>query len=311
MRILTEINGLDSAEKFVAHLLTLDVDTQIERRDGDGDVWEIWVRDEDKLHVAKKELEAFQADPLNAKYAEALPAAQKILAARAEKREAAAKNIKRISKSNSPASFTRGRIPPLTLTLLIICLVLGVFTEFGSPRNTTGKWIMNQLAFAVPGDIIQSGGDPAASIKKGEIWRVVTPIVLHGSIIHLAMNLYFFTSLGRIIERWIGTPKFAILILTLAVLPNLLQGLSPEWMHGNPRFVGISGVVYGFLGYVWVRSTINPLHGIQIPFPIILVLLLVIMIGLSGIVQNWYLADLCHLGGLVVGSVIGFISEKA
>ena len=70
------------------------------------------------------------------------------------------------------------------------------------------------------------------------------------------MNMFMLYSFGRLVERWIGTPMFALLVLVLAIIPNLFQGLAPEWMHGNPIFGGISGVLYGLLGFVWIRT--NP-----------------------------------------------------
>ena len=104
---------------------------------------------------------------------------------------------------------------------------------------------------------------------------------------------------------------YALLVLALAILPNLFQGLAPDWMHGSPAFGGISGVLYGLLGFVWIRTSINPTHGFSIPFPIMVVAVGLIVIGLSGVVENWHLADLAHLGGLLVGCAFGFAAEQA
>lgn len=112
--------------------------------------------------------------------------------------------------------------------------------------------IAEKLSFVSVDDYLKSDRDPAASLKRGELWRMVTPIFLHLSMIHLAMNMFVMVSLGRIVERWVGTPRFALFVLLLAVGSNLLQGLSPAWMHGSPAFGGISGVLYGSFGYVWV-----------------------------------------------------------
>ena len=54
MRSLGTIDDSDAAERFVAHLLTQGIRTQVESIDGGGRV-EIWVRDEDLLPQAKEE----------------------------------------------------------------------------------------------------------------------------------------------------------------------------------------------------------------------------------------------------------------
>ncbi len=313
MRCLGQINGRSSAESFVAYLLTQDVSTHIEAlegaQNGSGDRWELWVRDEDKLELAQQELSHFLSNPRDEKYANALTKAKDILAEKDKRRQQVAKNIKRVDMRRT-AGLSGGRLPPLTLTLLILAILVGLVSSFGSPTNEWGVSVIQELSFVSPADYISSNNDPAASIKRGELWRIITPIFLHGNILHLAMNMFILISFGRIVERLVGTPKFALFVLLLSIGPNLLQGLSPAWMHGSPHFVGISGVLYGFFGYIWVRSAINPHLGVSIPFPFVIILVGMIVVGLSGAVPNWPFAELCHLGGLVIGCAIGFASEQ-
>lgn len=312
MRFLGEIEGQKSAEQFVAYLLTQNTDTHIELAREGSDTWEVWVRDEDRMDAALSELNEFQASPNDPKYEAAVATARGMLEKKEQARLAAAKNVKKVSSSRGRPNFMGGgSLPPLTLTIFIICIALGLLTNFGASRSKFGRSISNELKFVAFEDYVQSNEDPAASLKKGELWRAITPIFLHGGIIHLAMNMFMLASFGRMVERWIGTPSFAVLVLACAILPNIFQGLSPEWMHGGPNFVGFSGVLYGLFGYVWIRTSINPSHGIEIPFPMIAILVGLIVIGLSGLVPNWSLADLCHLGGLLVGCAFGFASEQS
>lgn len=318
MRCLGQINGRNAAESFVAFLLTKEITTQIEAINEPGvtsgpiDRWEIWVRDEDKLPQARTELSQFVDNPSDPKYASALGQAKSILAEREKKKQQATRNIRRIEMRRSPGSASGGSIPPLTLTLLILSIAVSLFSSFGSPKasNDWGQAILEELSFVSMEDYVKSDSDPAASLKRGELWRMVTPIFLHLSPLHLAMNMFVLISFGRIVERWVGTPRFALFVLLLAVGPNLLQGLSPAWMQGSPSFGGISGVLYGLFGYVWVRSSLNPGLGISIPFPIVIIFVGMIVVGLSGAVPNWPYAELCHLGGLVLGCFVAFASEK-
>lgn len=316
MRCLGQINGRSAAESFVAYLLTQDITTQIEAigepTPGEKiDRWEIWVRDEDKLQRARSELTQFVDNPRDAKYASALTQAKSILVEREKKKQQAARNVRRIDMRRTPGLAGGRSIPPLTLTLLILSIGISLLSSFGAPKpsNEWGQAIVEKLSFVSFHDYLISDHDPAASLKRGELWRMVTPIFLHLSMLHLAMNMFVLVSLGRIVERWVGTPRFALFVLLLAVGPNLLQGLSPAWMHGSPAFGGISGVFYGLFGYVWVRSSIDPSLGITIPFPIVVIFVGMIVVGLSGVVPNWQFADLCHLGGLLIGCAVAFASE--
>lgn len=315
MRCLGEIAGQQAAELFVAHLLTEDISTQIESVGEGTDRWEIWVRDEDRLVVATQAMAEFQKNPADPKYASALLEASKILEEREKARLEAIKNVKKVKLSNSsPRSLAAGgRLPPLTFTLLVLSIGVGLITNFSfpGPRNQFGYTVLDRLSFVADKDFTDSGEDPAASLSRGQLWRAITPIFIHIGILHLAMNMFMLYSFGRIVERWIGTPMYALLVLALAVVSNLFQGLAPEWLQGSPHFGGISGVLYGFLGFVWIRTSINPSHGFSIPFPMMVIAVGLIVVGLAGVIPNWHLADLAHLGGLLVGSAFGFAAEQA
>lgn len=312
MRCLGEISGRRYAECFVAHLLVNNVSTHIETSgDASLDRWEVWVRDEDRLAFAVDELKAFTANPDDPRYAGAIEQASQLIRAQEQKRLQAAKNIRTIEPVVRPNMLGSGRLPPLTLTLLILCIALGLLSNFGNPgpNNTIGITIFQQLSFIEPGLYDPAKGNAAASLLQGQVWRAVTPALLHGDIFHLAMNMFGLVIFGRILERLMGTPRFAAFVFVLALVPNLFQGLMPESLHGSPYFVGISGVIYGFLGYVWIRSSLNPGFGISVPFPFIVLAVGSIALGLSGAIPGWRLADLCHLGGLLVGLLVGYASE--
>ncbi len=312
MRSLGQIDGRKKTEKFVAFLITQKIKTHIEGIDTSLDRWEIWVRDEDQLGAAHKQLEAFLANPNDAQYDSAIQEATRLLEEEQKARQKAAKNVRRIQPKNSVVGLNRGPIPPLTLTLAILSGIISLLSGFMQPsaNNRWGQLTVSELSFVSAADFRASKGDPAASLKKGEIWRAVTPIFLHGGMLHLAMNLFMLISLGRLIERLLGTPRFALLVLLLAVGPNLWQGLAPEWMSGSPNFVGISGVVYGLFGYIWIRSKLHPEMGILIPMPIVILLVGMIVIGFTFQFRDFHPANLCHLGGLLLGIAAAFVSEK-
>lgn len=135
---------------------------------------------------------------------------------------------------------------------------------------------------------------PAVSIG-GEWWRLITGGFLHGSLLHLGMNMLLLWILGRSIEATLGPTRFALLYtagLTGGSFGALL--LAPTTVT-----VGASGAVFGLLGAMTVQMYargINPLDT-QVGG------LLVINLVLSFLVPNISIGG--HLGGLVAGAIAG------
>ena len=306
MRHLTTITGKSTTESFVAYLLTQDISTHVEQA-GDINEWDIWIRDEDRLEVAKKEYQQFIATPDDEKYRNAVDQAKAILKEQKQKSAERQKNVQHPSSRAKPGAFG-GSLPPLTLTLILLCVFLGVVSSFTKPEpnNWLGNYIMKQLSF-VDLNLYNTTRDPAASLKHGELWRIFTPAFLHGSTFHLLFNMLALGSLGRTVERLEGSGRYALAILIIAMCSHLLQGLMPTKWFGSPFFVGISGVVFGLVGYLGMKTTLRPDLGIQVPAQTYLMVALILVIGFYGDSKSFPLANLGHLGGLMGGVALGFL----
>lgn len=88
----------------------------------------------------------------------------------------------------------------------------------------------------------------SAMIRRGETWRLVTSILPHANILHLAFNLYWLWVFGTLIEEAYGHLKTAILIVLFAFS-------SGAWEYALALGgFGLSGVAYGLFGLLWVLS---------------------------------------------------------
>lgn len=259
------------AERFHRYLESRGIQNRIDEQEGS---WEVWVYDEEKLSDAQQELTAFQTSPDSKQYTVAV-------VPKPEPKPAVHTAPRR--------EVSRGADRPAITTIILMLMVVVTFgTDFGSnPERTNG------LLFSPP-----SHNRDWTPILQGEYWRLITPIFLHMSVIHILFNGYMFWILGGVIERVKGSRTLLMLVVTIGVLSNIVQFLS-----GGGSFGGMSGVVYGLFGYLWMRSRFLPEEGFYMPREIVIQLVAWAFICL------WLdqVANGAHFGGLIVGMAIGVL----
>lgn len=82
--------------------------------------------------------------------------------------------------------------------------------------------------------------DPA--IRTGQIWRLITPLFLHGSILHIGFNMYALFSFGRGMESRFGWVRFMALYFLSGFAGNVFSFvLTPE------ASLGASTAIFGLL----------------------------------------------------------------
>lgn len=140
----------------------------------------------------------------------------------------------------------------------------------------------------------------------GELWRWVTPAFLHFGWMHIVFNSLWCWELGNRIESSLGSMNMAALFLFIAVVSNYAQHL---WT-GPSLFGGLSGVVYGLLGFAWVAGKLNARWRSLVPAtPIMLFMVgwLVVCVVGAGDVLGFSVANAAHVGGLLTGAVLGLL----
>lgn len=306
------------AERFTAYLITQGVTALVER---DRDTWQVWVREEDHLAEAKAALQEFAADPEHPRYRGVLREASTKLQEEAARRERARRNLVTVREQWQRPGMRRH---PLVATVIGLCAMMFVLSGFGTKD---GSAAMRILGFCDTAHRAQPNWDSAQlshrliDISRGQVWRLITPVFLHGSVPHIVFNLLVFYSFAVRIEELRGTWRLALLFLITALVSNLAQGLGPShWgtLGGGPFFCGLSGVVYGLLGYLWMKTVYDPGAGLHVGTGTVLFLLIFLLAGLTGMLDKVLsgagggaadrvqVANLSHLGGLLSGMAIGY-----
>ncbi|MEX0678971.1 MAG: rhomboid family intramembrane serine protease [Pirellulales bacterium] len=274
MRQAGTITTKQDAERFANYLLSLGITSKIEPSDGQ---WALWIHDENQIPRSKQELEQFRLEPNDERYKAAEHAARLARREATEKKKQADRNF--IDMRDEWAKPWRRR--PITLLMVIasVALALDIF------QVHENLWL-----FSWP------------KILEGQVWRLVTPVFLHAALnanpLHLVFNMFWLFDLGTLIERRLGSLRFAALVLLVAVASNYGQYLAV-----GPNFVGMSGVVYGLFGYAWVRGRLDPTSGLYLR-PMVPMLMMgwfaLCAIGAIPNVANW-----AHGVGLAAGAALG------
>jgi membrane associated rhomboid family serine protease len=140
---------------------------------------------------------------------------------------------------------------------------------------------------------------PAWGVAPFEPWRLFTVLVVHSGFFHVGLNMLAVLMIGRSLEPLLGRWRFLVLYL----LSGLGGSVGVALIAPGLWVVGASGAVFGLLGALLVigRHIGANITGILIVLGINLVI---------GFVPGFQVAWQAHLGGLVVGAVIGLIYAR-
>jgi len=146
----------------------------------------------------------------------------------------------------------------------------------------------------------------AETLDQGQWWRLVSPMLLHFGVLHLAMNSLWYWELGKRIELRQGP----WMLLGLTLLYSLVSNLAQHYTSGPSLFGGLSGVLYGLLGHVWLFQWLAPNRYFNLPKGVLVMMLIWLVVCLTGVVGSLGLgqiANAAHVGGLLIGCLTGLL----
>lgn len=139
-------------------------------------------------------------------------------------------------------------------------------------------------------------------------WQLVTYAFLHGSITHIAFNMYGLWLFGREVEYLLGRRVFLQLYFASVISAGLMQLLATGLSGGNYPTIGASGGVFGVLlayGLFFPNRVIMLLIP-PIPMParvfVVLYAVLELILGVTGTEAG--VAHFAHLGGMIGGYLV-------
>lgn len=184
---------------------------------------------------------------------------------------------------------------PITLALLLISILATLAINFGA--NTDWLARLSFSPFDIQGNQVFYS-DFSELLAAGQYWRLITPIFLHFSLLHILFNLLWIWVIGRHIERLHGATVFLSLVFVSGISSNIAQ-----YLVSGPLFGGMSGVVFAVLGYAWLWDRLaGPCF--RLPPALMGFMLFWLALGFSGALEFMGLgaiANTAHLIGLLAG----------
>ncbi len=189
------------------------------------------------------------------------------------------------------------RVPLVTWALAILISIISLLVFFDS-------------------DIIQRYG-----LIPADMWRyggvtLITSFFLHGGIMHLIGNLYFFLVFGDNVEDYLGRFRFVLLLL--------LATLAGDWAHiiadpdSQAPCIGASGGISGVIAYYALRFPRVRLGFMLwlrwVRAPACFMFILWVGLQLFGAWQQHIgisnVSSFAHLGGAIVGVIFWLLTRK-
>lgn len=285
MRLIGYLPDEQAADTFSDFLYVQGIVNQVE---SEKDGWAVWIHSEDELERAKDLLQSYIAAPGDLKYRKHARHARKLKERERKEAEAAEKRyFDRARLMRAAVPFGVGR---LTLVLIVICTALWLLMLVTDAPALISAMLISNYRSGLP------------EILTGQVWRLFTPALLHQGILHLFFNMLWLFDLGSMIERRQGTKRLATLILVIAAISNLGQ-----FFWAGPRFGGMSGVVYGLLGYIWMKGKHDPASGLFLHPQTVTMMMIWLVLCFTGLMGN--IANAAHVVGLLVGTAWGYLSS--
>ena len=181
--------------------------------------------------------------------------------------------------------------PIVTYALIGISVFVFIITGFGQNWQKVVPFLLTTP--------FQGGFLP--EVSQGQLWRLITPIFIHFGWIHIVFNLYWLWQLGGLIELRFGPVFIGILVILLGMAGNLA-----EYLYSGPNpFGGMSGVIYGLFGYLWVIGRLYPRFGFQLPNDIVALMLIWFFLCWFNVIPH--VANMAHSGGLIGGMLAAYL----
>jgi rhomboid protease GluP len=182
---------------------------------------------------------------------------------------------------------------PVTIALLIIIAIVFAFEVLTHAYESDETMIA--MGAIVPG-----------LVQRGELWRLITSMFLHGGWLHWAANSWALYQLGTLYEVLFGWKRFTLIYFVTGIIAGVASS-----MYNHGPAVGASGAIFGILGAFIFSIRRSPVYRHQ-PWTRSLIGQLIFWIVVNIVIGYSlpFIDNVAHIGGLVSGLLLGLIPHR-
>ena len=192
--------------------------------------------------------------------------------------------------------------PPLVTYLFLALTILVYLTQVLTGEGYVDLLHLTCPYFATPDLPSCFGLKVNELILDGQYWRLITPILLHGSLLHIGFNMYALYILGPDLEQHYGHAGFLALYLTSG-----FAGIVLSFLLTDAPSLGASTAIFGLLAaqgvFVFRNRRIFGRRAQVVLRSIVNIALINFLIGLAPGIDNWG-----HLGGFLGGALFAWVA---
>jgi GlpG protein len=307
MRMIGHLDSGVKARSFSDYLTVKGIENQVEpEKDG---TWVVWIHSEEQLEWAKKLLWLFQQNPADPMYQSATRAAEELREQKKKEQLEYEKRVKQRRHLFRP--LTAYGFGPVTFVLIFISVAVYVMSSLGEGQRLSRLLSISNMDLKGVEDLslvraflarVSAFNVVLPEIRAGQVWRLFTPIFIHFTFLHIFFNMLWLRDLGSMIEARQSSWLLLIQVAVFAALSDVGQ-----YLVTGGGFGGMSGVVYGLLGYIWIRGKYDPGSGLYLHSSTITMMIIWFFVCLIGFMGP--IANTAHGLGLLTGMAWGFISS--
>lgn len=185
----------------------------------------------------------------------------------------------------------RIKLTHLILFVNVMIMLLMMITRLTS-------WFRNEAYL-----LLSFGAQYGPLVARGEWYRTVTAIFVHGGILHLLFNSYALFYFGTIVESIYGSEKFFVSYL----LSGLVGNVATHLLYYRSVSVGASGAIFGLIGMLFILGFKReaPFYARSITGYALLPMIIFNVV--YGFLPGSNINNAAHLGGFFTGIAIGYL----
>jgi len=196
-------------------------------------------------------------------------------------------------QSNSEKIILKDK-PLITIGIITINVIMYLVTAYLSFVYAKGSLFTSDINV-----LILLGAKVNDLIAKGQYYRFISCMFLHGGIVHLGVNMYSLYAIGPMVERVYGRAKYLAIYFISGICASIFS-----YIFSTSVSIGASGAIFGLLGAVLVFAIKSKgKTGSAFIKSILSVIFINIFIGAT--LPN--IDNFAHVGGLIGGMLIAFL----